>query len=102
MPRMTGKPGICVTTSGPGILNAATAAAQAYSDSVPVLLISPGPPTGHPGRGSGMLHEVRDQTAAMEAVTAGSHRVQSVDEIPLAVAQAFADMFFGMPRRHGT
>lgn len=48
-----------------------------------------------------MLHEVRDQTGAMEAVTVGSHRVQSVREIPLAVAQAFADMSCGRPRpRH--
>ncbi|WP_245378953.1 thiamine pyrophosphate-binding protein [Kibdelosporangium banguiense] len=99
--RATGKPGVCIITSGPGILNAATAAAQAYSDSVPILLISPGPPADHPGRGPGMLHEVRDQTGAMETVTAGSHRVLSVGEISLAVAQAFAEMTSGRRRpRH--
>jgi thiamine pyrophosphate-dependent acetolactate synthase large subunit-like protein len=96
--RVTGKPGVCLTTSGPGVLNAATAAAQAYSDSVPILLISPGPPTTHPGRGTGMLHEVRDQSGAMAAVTAGSHQVRSVAEIPIAVAQAFAEMTSGRPR----
>ncbi|SMD24274.1 thiamine pyrophosphate-binding protein [Kibdelosporangium aridum] len=99
--RATGKPGVCITTSGPGILNAATAAAQAYSDSVPMLLISPGPPVDHPGRWVGMLHEVRDQSGAMEAVTAGSHRVHGVEEISPAVAQAFAEMSSGRPRpRH--
>ncbi|RZQ62007.1 thiamine pyrophosphate-binding protein [Amycolatopsis suaedae] len=96
--RVTGRPGVCLTTSGPAILNAATAAAQAYSDSVPVLLISPGEPLTHPGRGNGLLHEVRDQTAAMAAVTAGSHRVTSVEEIPVAVAQVFAEMSAGRPR----
>ncbi|MGA6165836.1 thiamine pyrophosphate-binding protein [Amycolatopsis magusensis] len=96
--RVTGKPGVCLTTSGPAILNAATAAAQAYSDSVPMLLISPGPPVRHPGRGNGILHEVRDQTGAMAAVTAGSHRVTSVAEIPVAVAQAFAQLRSGRPR----
>jgi len=99
--RATGRPGVCLTTSGPAVLNAATAAAQAYSDSVPVLFVSPGPPTDHPEHWTGILHEVRSQTAAMEAVTAGSHRVTSVAEIPVAVAQAFAAMTSGRPRpRH--
>jgi thiamine pyrophosphate-dependent acetolactate synthase large subunit-like protein len=99
--RATGRPGVCLTTSGPAVLNAATAAAQAYSDSVPVLFVSPGPPTDHPGHWTGILHEVRSQTAAMEAVTAGSHRVTTVAEIPVAVAQAFAAMTSGRPRpRH--
>src|SRR6476661_10134222 len=73
--RVTGKPGVCLTTTGPAILNALAAAAQAWSDSVPVLFISPGMPTGHPGRGNGLLHEVKNQQAALEAVVAYSHRV---------------------------
>ncbi|GAA1660328.1 5-guanidino-2-oxopentanoate decarboxylase [Fodinicola feengrottensis] len=99
--RVSGRPGVVVTTTGPAILNAATAAAQSYSDSVPVLFLSPAVPVDHPGRGNGLLHEVKDQRAAMDAVTAGSHRVHSVQEIPVAVAQAFADMRTGRPRpRH--
>ena len=54
--------GVCLTTSGSAILNAAAAASQAYSDSVPVLFISPGPPLRHPGLGNGLLHEVTDQS----------------------------------------
>ncbi|MFJ5985400.1 5-guanidino-2-oxopentanoate decarboxylase [Lentzea sp. NPDC092896] len=96
--RVTGKPGICLTTSGPAVLNAMTAVTQSYSDSVPVLLISPGMPLRHPGRGNGTLHEVRHQSVAMEAVIGYSNRVQSVAEIPLAVAQAFAHMTSGRPR----
>lgn len=99
--RVSGRPGVVLTTTGPAILNAAAAAAQAYSDSVPVLFMSPAMPVGHPGRGNGLLHEVKDQRAAMEAVTAGSHRVHTVGEIPVAVAQAFADLRTGRPRpRH--
>ncbi|HEX4226152.1 MAG TPA: thiamine pyrophosphate-binding protein, partial [Pseudonocardiaceae bacterium] len=99
--RVSGRPGVVLTTTGPAILNAATAAAQSYSDSVPVLLISPGMPTGHPARGNGFLHEVKDQRAAMAAITAGSDRVGSVADIPVAVAQAFADLTSGRPRpRH--
>jgi acetolactate synthase-1/2/3 large subunit len=96
--RATGRPGVCLTTTGPGLLNALTAAAQAYSDSVPVLLISPGMPLAHAGRGTGELHEVRRQSGAVEAVLGRSHRVGSVAEIPGAVAQAFADMRTGRPR----
>ena len=99
--RVSGKPGIVVATTGPAILNAATAVAQSYSDSIPVLLISPGMPTGHPARGNGYLHEVKDQRAALAAITAGSDRVGSVEEIPAAVAAAFADLTSGRPRpRH--
>src|SRR5690606_1127393 len=88
----------CLTTTGPAILNAAAAAAQAYSDSVPVLFVSPGMPLRHPGRGNGLLHEVRDQSGAMAAVLGRSHRVTSVEEIPLAVAQVWTDMTAGRPR----
>ncbi|MFF4845468.1 5-guanidino-2-oxopentanoate decarboxylase [Streptomyces collinus] len=96
--RASGQPGVCITTTGPAILNAVTAAAQSYSDSVPVLLISPGMPVRHPGRGNGLLHEVKDQQAAMDAVVAYSHRVTSVAEIPIAVAQAYARLTSGRPR----
>ncbi|MFJ6418540.1 thiamine pyrophosphate-binding protein [Paeniglutamicibacter sp. NPDC091659] len=96
--RSSGRPGVVLTTTGPAILNAAAAAAQAYSDSVPVLFISPGMPLSHPGRGNGLLHEVKNQGAALDAVVAYSHRVASVAEIPLAVAQAFAFMGTGRPR----
>ncbi|MEU8344298.1 5-guanidino-2-oxopentanoate decarboxylase [Spirillospora sp. NPDC048832] len=96
--RSSGRPGVCLTTTGPAILNAAAAAAQAYSDSVPVLFVSPGMPLRHPGRGNGLLHEVKDQSAAMAAVLGRSHRVASVGEIPLAVAQAWTDLTSGRPR----
>lgn len=96
--RVTGRPGVCVTTTGPAILNASAAAAQAYSDSVPVLFVSPGMPVGHPAAGNGLLHEVKNQSAAMDAVVAYSHRVTSIPEIPAAIAQAFAVMRSGRPR----
>jgi acetolactate synthase-1/2/3 large subunit len=63
-----------------------------------VLLVSPGLPLGHPAAGNGYLHEVKNQTAAMDAIVAYSHRVGSVAEIPSAVARAFAAMTSGRPR----
>ncbi len=96
--RVTGRPGVVVTTTGPAVLNAATALAQAYSDSVPVLLVSPGMPLAHPASGNGELHEVKDQSGAMDRIVAVSRRVTSVAEIPGAVAEAFATMTHGRPR----
>ncbi|SNR69449.1 5-guanidino-2-oxopentanoate decarboxylase [Blastococcus mobilis] len=96
--RTTGRPGVAVVTSGPALLNAAAAVGQAYSDSVPVLVVSPGLPLRHPGMGNGLLHESQDQGAALAAIAAASIRAASVAEIPVAVAQAFAIMTSGRPR----
>jgi thiamine pyrophosphate-dependent acetolactate synthase large subunit-like protein len=96
--RVTGRVGVCVTTSGPAVLNAATALAQAWSDSIPVLCVAAGMPLRHPGLGNGELHEAKNLGASLEAVVAYSHRVTSVEEIPVAIAQAFARMTTGRPR----
>ncbi|GAA0989714.1 5-guanidino-2-oxopentanoate decarboxylase [Acrocarpospora macrocephala] len=96
--RSTGRPGVVLTTTGPGALNAATALAQAYSDSIPLLLISPGVPTDHPRLGRGYLHESKDQSGAFQALCAWSHRVSSIREIPAAVARAFGSFAEGRPR----
>src|SRR4051795_3328838 len=96
--RVTGRVGVCITTSGPAVLNAATALGQAYSDSVPVLLVAAGMPLRHPGLGNGELHETKNLAGALEGIVSYAHRVTSVPEIPVAVAQAFARMRTGRPR----
>jgi acetolactate synthase-1/2/3 large subunit len=96
--RVSGRPGVLLTTSGPGITNAITALATAYADSVPVLAISPGPPRGAVGRDIGWLHEVKNQQAALDAVTARSVRVESADEVPDVVADLFEGFDTGRPR----
>lgn len=96
--RVSGRPGVAVVTAGPAVLNTLAAMGQAYSDSVPVLLVAPGMPVRHPQRGNGHLHELKNQRAAVDAVVAIGHRVTSVAEVPDAVAQAFVDMTSGRPR----
>ncbi|HKD96550.1 MAG TPA: thiamine pyrophosphate-binding protein, partial [Micromonosporaceae bacterium] len=95
--RTTGRPGVAIVTTGPALLNIAAAVGQAYSDSVPVLVISPGMPTDHVP-GTGLLHETKDQSAALAAVAARSHRVASLAEVAPAVARAFADFATDRPR----
>jgi acetolactate synthase-1/2/3 large subunit len=38
--RATGKPGVCLVTSGPGVTNAITGIATAYMDSIPMVVIT--------------------------------------------------------------
>ena len=96
--RVSGRPGVIVTTSGPGITNAVTALATAYADSIPVLAVSPGAPRGRVGADVGWLHEVKNQQAALDAVTARSIRAESADEIPDIVADIFEGFASRRPR----
>ncbi|WP_327243049.1 thiamine pyrophosphate-binding protein [Streptomyces sp. NBC_01320] len=96
--RVTGRPGVAITTTGPALLNIAAAVGQAYSDSVPMLVVSPGMPLRHPRQSTGLLHEMRSQTEALRGVSAFSHRVSTVEEIFSAVARAFTLFRTGRPR----
>ncbi|NUR17233.1 MAG: 5-guanidino-2-oxopentanoate decarboxylase [Dermatophilaceae bacterium] len=96
--RVSGRPGVLITTSGPGVTNAITALATAYADSVPVLAVSPGPPRGTVGSDIGWLHEVKNQQAALDAVTARSVRVEAADDVPEVVADIFEGFVTRRPR----
>ncbi|MEC3979060.1 thiamine pyrophosphate-dependent enzyme [Amycolatopsis sp. H20-H5] len=96
--RVSGRAGVALVTAGPAVLNALAALGQAYADSIPLLLVSPGMPLRHPSSGNGHLHETKDQHAAVDAVVSSSTRVTSVAEISDAVSHAFADMTAGRPR----
>jgi acetolactate synthase-1/2/3 large subunit len=96
--RLTGVPGVCVTTGGPGVTNIATAVATAYADSVPMLVVAPGPPRGLERRDVGLLHEMRDQRAAMAGIVEHATRVETPHDAAEAVAAAFARARVGRPR----
>jgi acetolactate synthase-1/2/3 large subunit len=88
--RVTGRPGVCVLISGPGLTNAITAIAQAYHDSIPMLVIS-GVVAEHE-RGRGEIHDLPDQQGLMSKVTAFSHSVGDPSELPDVLARAY-DVF---------
>jgi acetolactate synthase-1/2/3 large subunit len=96
--RVSGRAGVVLATSGPGVINAATPAATAYADSVPMLIVSPGMPTDIEGRDTGFLHESKDQSAAMDALTAYSYRARTPAEAADAVRRAFESFAAGRPR----
>ncbi|WP_425839985.1 5-guanidino-2-oxopentanoate decarboxylase [Streptomyces fractus] len=96
--RVTGRAGVCITTSGPGLTNISTAAATAYADSIPMLVVSPAAPVGRERADVGWLHEVKDQRAHMDALLARSIRVSTPDEAVDAIHQAFARWRVERPR----
>lgn len=95
--RATGKPGVCLVTSGPGLTNIITAVATAHADSVPLLVLSPGMPDEVDGHDTGFLHELRDQHGLMGRIVS-SVRVHTSAQALAAIDQAFATFKVGRPR----
>jgi thiamine pyrophosphate-dependent acetolactate synthase large subunit-like protein len=96
--RSSGRPGVVLTTTGPALLNAAAAAAQAQSDSVPLLVIAPGMPRAHPAASTGYLHEMPSQQRAMSGAVERSVRAESHAELARELADAFAAFRSQRPR----
>lgn len=96
--RVSGRPGVLVTTTGPGVLNAVAALATAYADSIPMLVVAPGVPRGLERRDIGWLHEMRDQQAALAGVVDRSVRVESAADAYAVVHDAFASWRDSRPR----
>jgi acetolactate synthase-1/2/3 large subunit len=88
--RVTGRPGVCLIITGPGMTNIATAMGQALADSVPMLVISSVGRTHQLGMGEGRLHEMPQQGVTMSGVSVFSHTLMRADELPQVLARAFA------------
>lgn len=88
--RVSGKPGVCFIITGPGMTNILTAMGQAYADSIPMLVISSVNERARLGHGNGYLHELPNQSAMVAGVSAFSHTLMSVEELPAVLARAFA------------
>lgn len=96
--RMTGQPGVCFIITGPGMTNIATAMAQAYGDSIPMLVISSVNARSQMGHGNGHLHELSSQRNLVAGISAFSHTLMSPDELPQVLARAFAVFEAARPR----
>jgi acetolactate synthase-1/2/3 large subunit len=96
--RMTGRPGVCFVITGPGLTNIATAMAQAYAESLPMLVISGVNSVAELGNGNGNLHELPDQRALAVQLAAFSHTLLRANELPAVLARAFACFAATRPR----
>lgn len=70
--------------------NIITAMGQAYSDSIPMLVISSVNSSHELGLGEGRLHELPNQRALVSGVCVFSHRILRASELPSVLARAFA------------
>jgi len=89
--RVTGRPGVFVTTAGPGLTNALTGLATSYSDSIPVLALAGEISSNLIGKKKGVLHEI-DQTSLSRAVASKSYCIMDCADIPKVMEQAFNDL----------
>jgi 5-guanidino-2-oxopentanoate decarboxylase len=96
--RASGKPGVCVLITGPGVVNAGTAIGQAFSDSVPMLVLSSVNARDDLGKGRGRLHEITDQQAVIAPLTAFSRTIMRPEDLTVAMADAYAVFESARPR----
>lgn len=96
--RATGKPGVCLIISGPGVTNAATPIGQAYSDSIPVLAVTSAIARADMGLGRGMLHEITSQQAVTAPITGFSATALTGQQIGEHLARAMASFQTERPR----
>ena len=75
---VTGKLGVCVTTSGPGATNLITALANAYYDSSPILAFSGQVPTALIGNDA---FQEADLVGATMAMTKNNYQIKDVNEV---------------------
>lgn len=96
--RASGKPGIALVITGPGVTNVATAIGEAYTDSSPVLVVASAEDQRWAGKMMGHYHDIRDQTEAIRPVTASQAQATAVSEIAPAIGAAFSRMASARPR----
>ncbi|MDR1946698.1 MAG: biosynthetic-type acetolactate synthase large subunit [Desulfovibrio sp.] len=84
--RASGKPGVCIFTSGPGATNAVTGIATAHSDSIPLVVITGQVPT--PLIGNDAFQEV-DIVGITRPCTKHNYLVKDVKNLAGIVRQAF-------------
>ena len=92
--RSSGKAGVCLVTSGPGATNTITGLATANMDGIPLVCITGQVPLAQIGTDA---FQEADMSGICRAVTKHSFLVQSADEIPEIVAEAFYIATHGKP-----
>ena len=94
--RATGKPGVAFVITGPGLTNILTPVGQAYSDSVPMLVIATCLDEDPLHIGRGRLHELKNQTLVGDGVADWCATATSPDAVFRLIARAFNE--FGTKR----
>ncbi len=92
--RASGKVGVCIVTSGPGATNTITGLANAMMDSIPIVVLSGQVPTAMIGNDA---FQEADVVGISRPVTKHNYLVQSVEELPVLLKNAFHVARTGRP-----
>src|ERR1700727_533745 len=92
--QVTGRPGVAMVTSGPGATNIVTPLADAYMDSIPLVVISGQVATSAIGTDA---FQESDITGITMGITKHNWLVTDGDDIPRVVAEAFHVATTGRP-----
>jgi acetolactate synthase-1/2/3 large subunit len=92
--QVTGRPGVCMATSGPGATNLVTPLADAYMDSVPVVAITGQVPSALIGTDGFQEADIAGITLP---ITKHNFLVTKADDIARTVAEAFHVASTGRP-----
>lgn len=84
--RASGKTGVCIATSGPGATNLVTGIANAYMDSIPMVVITGQVPTHMIGRDA---FQEADITGIALPITKHSYLVERTEDVARVVKDAF-------------
>ena len=95
--RVSGKPGVCLVITGPGLTNILTAIAQARADSIPMLIISSVNPYDKTGKSSGLLHELPNQQKLLKNIAISSITVKKTKDLLPAIKKSFLKMLGERP-----
>jgi acetolactate synthase-1/2/3 large subunit len=92
--RATGRPGVCIVTSGPGATNTVTPLATAQMDSVPIIVFSGQVATKVIGNDA---FQEADVTGITRPCTKWNYLIKNVRELPRVVNEAFLIATSGRP-----
>ena len=86
------KTGVCIVQAGPGIENAFPGVAQAYADSVPILMLP-----GHDGSGRTTMPSEFSASRNYSGVTKWSGMINSPARVPEMLRRAYTQLRVGVP-----
>ena len=87
--RVSGKPGVVITSTGPGAADSIGAMGEAYHSACPILQITTNVEREFINSRRGVTHEPKDQLEMFQSVTDWTSLITEVDAIPDAVHEAF-------------
>jgi len=95
--RVTGKAGIALVITGPGLTNTMTPMAEAYHDCIPMLVISSQIPSTLIGGHSRFLHELENSTGMTASISKAAWRVEQAEKIESTIIAAYELAHSGRP-----